>query len=214
MTVQTYSKKTSGDLQLSDHFKVKEFACGDGTDLVKVDTELVDVLEVIRHYFGKPIIITSAYRTHTHNKKVGGSRNSQHVLGKAADIVMVGVSPKEVASVAEYVLGNKGGIGLYPGKGFVHIDVRDTCSRWVNYDGKDVVCSRFDISKVVESKIAENNKITLPMRVRPLEVKVNGKTAEVPSVLFEGHNYVKLREMAKLLGYRVMVEETGVRLEG
>ncbi len=211
--IQKYSKKTLGESQVSAHFKVKEFACGDGSDIVLIDSDLVNVLEVIRHYFDKPIIITSAYRTDTHNKKVGGSVNSQHVLGKAADIVIVGVSPKDIAAVAEYILDGKGGIGLYPSKGFVHIDTREICSRWVNYTGKDVVCSRFDTNGVVESKMAENNAVKMPMKVRPLSLTVDGKEVEVPSVLFEGHNYVKLREIAKVLGYNVVYGDGGISLE-
>lgn len=84
--VKTYSVKNQGNVKLSANFTVKEFACKDGSDSVLVDTALVEVLQKIRDYFGKPVIINSAYRTPEHNRKVGGSSGSYHVKGMAADI--------------------------------------------------------------------------------------------------------------------------------
>ena len=85
------------------------------------------------------MVINSAYRTETYNKKVGGATHSQHVLGTAADIVISGVSPLEVAQYAEYLQPNSGGIGVYTS--FTHVDVRTTRSRWDNRSGKEVVVS-------------------------------------------------------------------------
>lgn len=45
-----------------------------------------NVLQPIRDKYGKPIYINSGYRCPTLNRKVGGVSNSQHTLGKAADI--------------------------------------------------------------------------------------------------------------------------------
>lgn len=50
---------------------------------------------------GSPVIITSGYRCEEHNRAVGSVRNSQHLLGNAADIVVDGVTPKEAATVAK-----------------------------------------------------------------------------------------------------------------
>ena len=66
--------------QLSPNFKVREFACK-GSDVVLLDDELVVLLQCIREHFGKPVTITSGYRTASHNTKVGGSKSSQHLLG-------------------------------------------------------------------------------------------------------------------------------------
>lgn len=44
------------------------------------------VLEPIREYIGEPVRINSGYRSVELNKKVGGSKTSQHCLGEAADI--------------------------------------------------------------------------------------------------------------------------------
>jgi uncharacterized protein YcbK (DUF882 family) len=128
MTIKAYSKAKDGNKNLSTNFKVKEFACTDGSDPIFIDSDLVNVLQKIRTHFGKSVTITSAYRTPTKNKAVGGQTYSQHLYGKAADIKVSGVTPKKVAEYAEKILGNKGGIGIY--STFVHIDTRATKSRW------------------------------------------------------------------------------------
>ena len=126
--IQAYSKAKDGNKKLSTNFKVKEFACTDGSDPIFIDTDLVDVLQKIRTHFGKAVTITSAYRTPTKNKAVGGETYSQHLYGKAADIKVKGVSPDKVATYAEKLMPKSGGIGVY--KTFTHIDVRATKSRW------------------------------------------------------------------------------------
>ena len=126
--LNVYSKAKDGNKKLATNFKVKEFACTDGSDPIFIDSDLVNVLQKIRSHFGKAVTITSAYRTPTHNKKVGGTLYSQHLYGRACDIKISGVSPKKVAAYAETLLKNKGGIGIY--STFCHIDVRATKSRW------------------------------------------------------------------------------------
>ena len=110
------------------NFKVNEFACSDGGDVVFVSPDLVKILQKIRNHFKKPVTINSGYRTVTKNKAVGGAAYSQHLYGMAADIVVQGVAPKVVAAYAESLLPGTGGIGIY--SNFTHIDVRKTKSRW------------------------------------------------------------------------------------
>ena len=86
--------------QLSPSFRVREFGCK-GSDVVLLDEELVVLLQCIREHFGKPVHITSGYRTAAHNAAVGGSKSSQHLLGRAADFYVEGV---DVATVAAYAL--------------------------------------------------------------------------------------------------------------
>ncbi len=126
--IKAYSKAKDGNKKLSTNFRVREFACSDGTDPIFISTDLVTVLQKIRTHFGKAVTITSAYRTPTRNKAVGGTAYSQHLYGNAADIKVQGVSPARVAEYAEKLLPNKGGIGIYDT--FTHIDVRSTKARW------------------------------------------------------------------------------------
>lgn len=127
MSIKTYSLKKDGEKKLSANFKVKEFACKDGSDKVLIDTELVDLLQKIRNHFNKSVKITSGFRTTTHNKKVGGTKNSYHLVGMASDIQVSGVHPILVAMYSEKL--NAGGIGVY--SNFVHVDTRDKKSRWI-----------------------------------------------------------------------------------
>ena len=126
--VRAYSKAKDGNKQLTKNFKVREFACSDGTDVIFISHDLVEILQKIRDHFGKPVNINSAYRTPGKNKQVGGAAYSQHLYGTAADISIAGVSPKTVAEFAETLLPKTGGIGIY--STFTHIDVRKTKSRW------------------------------------------------------------------------------------
>nr|DAE06041.1 MAG TPA: peptidase [Siphoviridae sp. ctsxw88] len=138
--IEKYSKSKHGNKKLSANFCVKEFACKDGSDYILIDTELVSLLQKIRNHFNKPVIINSAYRNPTYNKKVGGVSNSQHTKGTAADIVINGISPKTVAQYAEYLMPNNGGIGLY--NSFTHVDTRANRSRWENF-GKEKTVKGF-----------------------------------------------------------------------
>jgi uncharacterized protein YcbK (DUF882 family) len=129
--VKTYSVKKDGDTKLSKDFSVREFSCRDGSDSVLVSTELVEILQKIRDHFGKSITITSAYRNKSYNRKVGGASDSQHLHGTAADIVVHGVAPEEVARYAEQLMPNSGGVGRY--SNFTHVDVRSSKARWIKH---------------------------------------------------------------------------------
>lgn len=132
VVIYAYSKAKDGDKKLSANFKVKEFACSDGSDTVFVAPALVDILQKIRNHFGRPVTINSGWRSTSKNKAVGGALYSQHLYGTAADIVVGSgknvVSPVVVAAYAESLLPGKGGIGIYGS--FTHIDVRENKSRW------------------------------------------------------------------------------------
>lgn len=115
-------------MKISQHFNRAEFACHCGCGFDTVDTELLEILEVVRGYFKSPISINSAARCRRHNKKEGGSPKSQHLIGKAADIAVKGTDPAEVANYVETLLGFRGGIGRY--RSFTHVDVRENKARW------------------------------------------------------------------------------------
>lgn len=126
----TYSYKSAAEKRLSPHFRVREFhSKHDPSDIVKVDERLLTLLENIRNHVGKPVHLNSGYRSPEYNATLkNASPRSQHCNGKAADIWVEGVTPKQIADIAECYLGSSGGIGIY--KTFTHVDVRTSCARW------------------------------------------------------------------------------------
>ena len=127
--VKVYSLKAEGSRQITEHFRVYEFACSDGSDVVFISTALVEILENIRVHFGAAVTVTSGYRTVSYNATVeNSSKTSQHCNGLAADIKVAGVNPAAVADYAEQLLGDHGGVGRYGA--FTHIDVRADKARW------------------------------------------------------------------------------------
>lgn len=128
--INAYSKAKDGNKKLSTHFKVKEFACKDGSDAVLVAPRLVMVLQSIRSHFGAAVTINSGYRTPQYNTKVGGVAHSQHCYGTAADITVKGQTPAAVAVYARQLMPDWGGVGVYSQKGFTHIDVREAKADW------------------------------------------------------------------------------------
>jgi len=125
-------------MKITAHFSLKEFRCKDGTD---VPEELLGnlrllcmCLERIRKEYGKPIKVISGYRTLEYNRKIESKDTSKHVEALAADIVIEGVLPSQLAikiqeleSVGELPSGC--GLGVYVGR-FIHFDPRPDRARW------------------------------------------------------------------------------------
>ena len=128
---------------MTKNFKIKEFECkGDCECKMPLEVyeniiKLAGQLQFLRDYTGRAVRINSAYRSPEHNAKVGGSKTSQHLLGKAADITIDSLKPIEVFTLIEDLIDLglmiQGGLGLYDT--FVHYDIRKTKSRW-NYARK------------------------------------------------------------------------------
>jgi len=114
--------------RLSKHFDRSEFACKCGCGFDVVDVQLLEMLEDIRERFMKPVKINSACRCPEHNKAVGGSPTSQHLLGKAADIVVSDEQPGFIGNYVDAKREDSFGIGVY--ETFTHIDCRDGKARW------------------------------------------------------------------------------------
>lgn len=115
--------------QLSKNFFRDEFACECGCGFDNIDSELISVLQDARDWFNAPIGINSGCRCQAHNDSLpNSSKNSQHVKGTAADIVVHGVMPSTVQKYFETKYPNKYGIGRY--RSFTHIDVRKFKARW------------------------------------------------------------------------------------
>tara|TARA_R100000005_G_C4936995_1_gene163316 strand:+ start:214 stop:540 length:327 start_codon:yes stop_codon:yes gene_type:complete len=94
--------------------------------------KLAKNLQKIREEIGIPIRIMSGYRSPEYNKRVGGATRSQHVLAKAADLQVSGMSTTELANTIKQLIKDgvidSGGVGLY--ETFVHYDVRGRNARW------------------------------------------------------------------------------------
>ena len=121
---------------MTKNFSKEEFDCSDGSEMnIAIYHNMVKVanqLQILRNYIGKPITVNSAYRSQEYNASIGGAKNSQHIMGRAADIVVKGMSPLAVHTTIELLIEKgdmlQGGLGLY--KSFVHYDIRGTKARW------------------------------------------------------------------------------------
>jgi len=122
-------------MNLTKNFKLEEFECKCGCvmpQFVKPNIlELAENLQILRDEVGR-IDLTNAYRCKEHNADVGGSINSQHLVGKAADIKSKNLKPSELAEHVDDMMNIEtfklGGIGLY--NTFTHVDIRGYRARW------------------------------------------------------------------------------------
>ena len=78
-----------------DEFVISQTAIRNGiintpnSDVIKnIKVLCVNILQPLRNKLKEPIIITSGYRSEKLNRIIGGSKNSQHVIGEAADIIV------------------------------------------------------------------------------------------------------------------------------
>lgn len=103
------------------NFTPEELACR-GSGALLIDPRALDMLQSLRNRLGRPMIVTSAYRSPAHNARVGGAPRSRHLLGIAFDIRMDNHDPQSFIAQARAM--GFHGIGTYPRQGFVHIDAR------------------------------------------------------------------------------------------
>lgn len=98
-------------------------------------TLLASDLERLREELGgKPLGVVSGYRCARHNKAVGGASQSQHMTGKAADLLVPHGAQNRYRNAANRVPAFKrGGIGVYP-HGGVHVDRRGWFARWNDWN--------------------------------------------------------------------------------
>jgi uncharacterized protein YcbK (DUF882 family) len=118
--------KVIKDIQLSKNFKLSEFVCPEGRNEVYVDMKLIAKLQQLRDLVGKPVIVLSGYRSPSYNGLIGGAKNSRHMMGDAADIKVSGLTPSEVAKLAEKI--GFDGIGVY--YSWTHVDTRGYKAKW------------------------------------------------------------------------------------
>lgn len=126
-----FSKAKDGETNITTNFKVKEFACSDGSDTVVIHPIIPLVCQMIRNKFNMPFTPNSAYRTVAHNKSVAGATNSNHTYGRAVDIpAKNGVTPKQLYDFVNTLFGEWGEIGIY--NWGIHVGVQETKKRFTD----------------------------------------------------------------------------------
>ncbi len=99
-------------MQLSEHFDLAEFLVSETAARRGIANEptpeIIDnlrrlcqlVLEPLRFKLARPVVITSGYRSRALNRAVGGSLTSHHMQGRAADLIVPGMTPLAVCPAA------------------------------------------------------------------------------------------------------------------
>lgn len=130
-------------MKLTENFSKSEFECKCGCEMpdevLKNITIVAKQLQVARDTVNRSITINSAYRCPEHNKAIGGVSSSQHILGKASDVVIKGMTPNETFDLLDFLMTEelvieKGGLGRYDT--FTHFDIRGRVARWDNRKNK------------------------------------------------------------------------------
>lgn len=119
---------------MSKYFTEDEFRCHCCGALPEqgISTALLSTLDNIRESLGVPVTVLSGYRCPVNNAACGGVKNSQHLLGIAADLTYDGIDVDALAQIAEDC--GADGIGKYWSQGFVHVDSRGYYARWTEND--------------------------------------------------------------------------------
>ena len=122
----------------TEHFSYEEFIAKNDFDAIKngipqaywVNVQKVMTrMEMVRKAMGNlPIVIRSGYRSSEYNRQVGGTKNSQHLLGKAVDVYVKDYI-FSCYDLAETIYFNEKLRGLFGGYGFgsdtnLHLDIR------------------------------------------------------------------------------------------
>ena len=123
-------------MKLTQNFNKSEFDCKCGCEMpneVLINVQkLANQLQMLRDKVEVSIKINSSYRCPKHNKAIGGVLNSQHILGKAADVVISGFKASKTFDLISELIDKgdmlQGGLGSY--NTFTHYDIRKTKARW------------------------------------------------------------------------------------
>lgn len=113
---------------LTKNFSRKEFACKCGCSFDTIDFELINVCQDVADNFRDVVYVNSGCRCESHNEIVGGSENSQHLYGRAADLRLKHTGPDKVHAYLTKKYPDQYGIGKY--NTFTHIDTRNLRARW------------------------------------------------------------------------------------
>ena len=100
-------------MQLSEHFELAEFLVSETAARRGIANEPTpevienlrrlcqSVLQPLRLHLKHPVVITSGYRSPALNRAVGGSKTSHRMQGRAADLIVPGLTPLAVCQTAQ-----------------------------------------------------------------------------------------------------------------
>jgi uncharacterized protein YcbK (DUF882 family) len=103
------------------YFKYDEFDSPDELGSGKnMNYEFLEMIDKARALYGKPIIVTSGFRTESHNEKVGGVESSSHLKGLAVDVACAESKDRFEMLTALLEVGfNRIGVA----SAFIHVDI-------------------------------------------------------------------------------------------
>lgn len=107
------------------------YVANSGVDTFCLVPNLRLVLWSFETYFGRKVVVSSGYRSPAHNADVGGKEDSYHMRCMAADFFIPGVDKRKLIAYA-WRNGLVGGLGCYPGRSFIHVDVRSRPHGWTH----------------------------------------------------------------------------------
>lgn len=131
---------------LSNNFSRWEFSCRCGCGFDRIKPELVKQVQRFRDLLRfaaeeeVPLRVTSGCRCPAHNAAIGGAKNSFHTQGMAVDFIFdydhVISAGRMISRANEIGLMKVAGIGVYPDRDFVHLDIRPgNLTTWINENG-------------------------------------------------------------------------------
>jgi len=172
----------SGDkTALTENFTRSEFACPCGCNSQMIEQELADKIQGIRDDLGKKIRITSGYRCVSHNasKKVGGSKQSRHLYGIAADWR---TEDRSVNPVCLGILAQKagfGGIGIYwhSEAAMCHADTRAGKATWLCTSPgvyPSTTYNSFILPTIRQGSVGAANRSAIILLQKLLKIKEDG----------------------------------------
>lgn len=105
---------------ISEYFTKEEMRCKckNCMNTCAMDSIFLKNLDKLREESGGPLYITSGFRCNSHNKKIGGVKNSWHTKGRASDLVTKTISLENLEILANKYFEE---VILYKEKGFLHV---------------------------------------------------------------------------------------------
>ena len=123
-------------MKLTRNFALEELTSRDGVPvplaLQANARSICERAQKLRDLIQSPLVVSSGYRTASHNKKVGGAKNSEHLTASALDLTSTIWTSPQLALLYQGLIDlgvvPDGGIGLYPPSknskmGWIHIDL-------------------------------------------------------------------------------------------